>query len=120
MTDPVLTWELTADTQTSMEVGGVTFDDVVTNVHWRLYAEDPATGEFARDYGSQHVPPPTSAEDFIDISTLTGMSDTDKRATVLGWAEAVAPGFVAEKEAKVAAMLAEQQAAPATGSVDIL
>ena len=120
MTDPVITWKLDVDKQEEMIVDGQTFENVVTVVHWQVFATDPDTGTKVRDYSAKTVAAPTSQADYIDLSTLQGMDEDTVRQTVIGWAEAVEPGFLAEKEAKVKDMLTAALVAPKTASVAIL
>lgn len=114
------TWKLSADIQDEMTTEGGTFQNVVTNVHWRCIATDSVSGEELAHYGSKAVPAPTDASSYIDLSALQSLSDEQKRATVLGWAEAIEPGFVEGIEARVTAALEAKMAAPVITAADIL
>jgi len=113
-------WKLKATTQAEMIVGGVTLKNVVLSVHWRCFATDSATGASLSIYGEQPVPAPETPEGFIDVSVLAGMKEQERRDTVLGWAEAIAPGFVAETEAQVIAALEAELAEPPKATLPIL
>lgn len=114
-------WKLTADVLASYTAkDGTEFTSVVSAVHWRCKATDATTGETLEIYGKRSIPRPTSEENFIDLATLQGQDTATKRATVLGWAEAIAPGFVAEKEADVAERLATKLSESEVAMAEIL
>jgi hypothetical protein len=113
-------WKLSADIQAEMTTDAGVLKNVVTTVHWRVFATDGVSGESLSIYGSVAVPPPTSAASYIDLSTLQGKTADEKRATVLGWAEAIQPGFVAEKEAQAVRALERKLAAPSVTAAEIL
>lgn len=117
MVDPV--WTLQVETVSSYTAeDGTTFENVIETVHWRVTATDGDDSETI--YGSTSVPKPTSLETYIDLSTMVEMDSDTKRQTVLGWAEAIEPGFVSEKEAQVIAALEAKQTAPAKAVVNLL
>ncbi|KZX95919.1 MULTISPECIES: DUF7936 family protein [unclassified Sulfitobacter] len=120
MTEPVITWNLTADTQASMTVGTTTFENVITNIHWRVTATDPASEEAVTIYGSKNVPAPTDAASYIDLADLQAMATEERRLTVIGWAEAIDPGFIDTHVTAVTDALADKLAEPETGVVSIL
>jgi len=113
-------WKLSAETVSEITVDGVTYNDVVTEVHWECFAMDSETSEKVRDYSSMRIPKPTSKDSFIDISTLQGKTDAEKRDIILGWAEQVEPGFVVDEEAKVKKMLEAKLNEPNKATVNIL
>ena len=89
------TWTI-AQLDTAPSVGDLA--DVVTCVHWRLAGEEG--GHRAEIYGSASMAPPIP-EAFSDYDTLT-------KAEVLGWLAGAMD--MTEAEAKVAQMIADQQA----------
>ncbi|WP_407496866.1 hypothetical protein [Pseudooceanicola sp. MF1-13] len=125
-----ITWSLRADVQAEMIVsvpveGGadgetqdLTFSNVVTSVHWDVVADDG--NDHVRIYGEQHIPAPTDHDSYIDLSDLQDMDADTRHQTILGWAEAIAPGFVDEQEAKVTQALADKIAAPSVTTVSII
>lgn len=114
-------WTLSADVLADYTAeDGTAFTNVIETVHWRLSATNDASGETVGIYGSQSVPKPTDAASFIDLSVLQGMTDEEKRSTILGWAEAVEPGFVADKEAAVTAALQAKLSEPVRQTVSIM
>jgi hypothetical protein len=114
-------WTLNADVLAEYSAeDGTQFQQVIETVHWRLTATDDASGESVGIYGSQSVPKPTDATTYIDLSVLQNMTDEEKRTTILGWAEVVEPGFVADKEASVAQKLQAKLDEPVRQSVSIM
>lgn len=108
-----ITWNIRANLIPTMTVGPDTFTDVVHTVHWRCTAEE--SGDEAAVYGTVILDLPTSIETYIDLTELTGKTEIERRAIVLGWAEIVRPGFVAVQAARATAMLAqmiEEQVSP--------
>lgn len=89
------------------------FTNVIDNVHWRVHANDTDTGATTSIYGSQSVPKPTNHASYIDITTMLDLTAEERRVLILGWAEAIEPGFIEEKEAQARATLEEMNAAPA-------
>ncbi len=120
MLDPVITWSLTADTQKTVKVGQSVLENVITNVHWRVTATDPETEASATLYGSKSLPLPDDPENFIDLESLQELDAEQRRLTVIGWAEAMDPGFVDGQTENVLAALAGKLAEPETGVVSIL
>lgn len=115
-----LHWRLHATTLAEMVLNDLTLTDVIQVVHWECFATDSDTGQVARIYGAEAVPPPTGAADFIDLSDLTGLPEQERRDTVLAWAESVRPGMVAAVEAATVAKLEACLAEPVRGTVSIL
>lgn len=113
-------WRLNADIQPEMTVEGGVFKNVITTIHWRCIATDKDSGQTLDLYGSVLIPPPSSAENYIDLTILGEMSVEKRRATVLSWAEAIKPGFVAETEAQAIAALEAQLSAPAVVQATIM
>jgi len=114
-------WTLSADVLADYTAeDGTSFINVIETVHWRVTATDDTSGESVTIYGTQGIPKPTDASTFIDLSVLQGMTDEEKRTTILGWAEAVEPGFVEEKEAAVVSKLQAKLAEPVRQSVSII
>lgn len=83
------------------------YDNVVYNIHWRLFAYD---GDYSTSiYGSQQVSFDPDQPDYVFIP----YADLDE-LTVLGWLEtAFGPEAVAEKEALVLNLL-DQSMNPVT------
>ena len=95
------------------------FENVIDNVHWRVIATDTDTGATLSIYGSQSVPKPTDKASYIDITTMLDMAPEQRREVILGWAEAIEPGFIAEKEKQAREALRAMQAAPARTVVSL-
>ena len=115
-----LTWSLRAEIQASLSIPVGTFENVVRAVHWSLTCQDSETGKSVRIYGLQKVPSPTSAANYIDLSEIQGLSEDDRRAIILAWAEMVEPGFVAQVEANAALTLGGMLQAPAHSTVTLI
>jgi len=114
-------WNLSAEALAEYTAeDGAVFQQVLETVHWRVTATDDATGESTTIYGSQGIPKPTDASTYIDLSVLLEMPDEEKRQTVLGWAELITPGLVAEKEQAVKDKLQAKLDEPVRSSVGIL
>ena len=120
MTEPVISWQISADTQATMEVGNLVFKDVITTVHWRVTATDEATGESATVYGSKALSAPKDVDSYIDVSALRAMEPEQRKATVIGWAEAIDPGYLYEQDAKAREILASKLSAPAVSNIAII
>lgn len=119
MTDPVISWNLTADAQKEMHVDSEVFENVIKTVHWRVTATDPASEQSVIIYGSKGLPMPTGRENFVDLAELQGMDPETRLSTVIGWAEAIEPGFVSTQDIKVKSMLEEKLKEPAKAIVSI-
>lgn len=116
-----INWNLSADVLAEYTTeDGTQFQHVIETVHWRVTATDETSGESVGIYGSKSMPKPTDATTYTDLSVLQSMSDEDKRMTILGWAEAVAPGFIEEKEQAVADKLQAKLDEPVRQSVSIM
>jgi len=114
-------WTLSADVLADYTAeDGTSFINVIETVHWRVTATDDTSGESVTIYGTQGIPKPTDASTFIDLSVLQGMTDEEKRTTILGWAELIAPSFVEENEQAVAQKLQSKLAEPVRSSVSVL
>jgi len=120
MTDPVISWNLTADAQKEMRVDSEVFENVIKTVHWRVTATDPDSGQLVSIYGSKSLPMPTGRENFVDLAELQGMDPETRLSTVIGWAEAIEPGFVSAQDLAVKAMLEAKLKEPAKDTVSIL
>ncbi|WP_437419059.1 hypothetical protein [Sulfitobacter pontiacus] len=120
MTDPVISWSLTADAQKEMHVDSEVFENVIKTVHWRVTATDPDSDQSVSIYGSKSLPMPTGRDNFVDLAELQGMDPDSRLSTVIGWAEAIEPGFVSAHDQKVKAMLEEKLKQPAKDTVLIL
>lgn len=94
------------------------FKNVVREVHWTLTVQKGGRSKTRK--GSVLLPLPTTQAAYIDLSVLQGMSRADRRATVLGWAEMVRPGFVSEQEQHLEQSLKDTEAAAIVRSVNIL
>jgi len=94
------------------EMGG--FSDVITRVHWSAVGR--SENGVARLSGHEDLDPPNEST-YIDVSELVSMSHDDRRATVIGWAERLRPGFLADITAQLETKLNEPTA---TGSVVVL
>ena len=104
---------------------GHIFKSVLTKVHWSLTATEEASdaeneGEGAVDKGvSVHrqdvveLPLPTNPETYVPLADLEGMAGEQRQATILAWAEAVAPGFKKEQEDAITAEFEEAKEAQA-------
>ncbi len=112
-------WKLTADVQdTYTGNGGSKFVNVVRTIHWQCIALD---GEnMARIYGSMSLPLPTDTATYIDLTKIAGADEATRKATILGWAEMLKPGFVATAEAEVTASLQSSLTKPTTQSWSII
>jgi len=112
------TWKLSVETVSPVTVGEDVYTDVVTQVNWTCIAFDGPDSESIS--GAKTIPMPTSPETYIPLDDIFTLEDEAKRATVLGWAEIIEPGFVAAREADVIAKLSARLATPSTSSVDLL
>lgn len=99
---------------------GVVFTYVIETVHWRVTATDDVSGATETIFGAQPVAMPTDPSSFVDLSVLQGLTAEEKRLTVMGWAEAIEPGFIADKDEKVTALLVATLEAPQRVSANIL
>ncbi len=112
------TWDLDVDTVSPVAVGETVYVDVVTNVHWTCHAFE---GHLTASVSGQHkVPMPTSPETYVDLSAIKVLDDDTRRATVIGWAEMIDPGFVDRTEASVVALIEAKKAKPVVERVTIL
>lgn len=105
MNNNTYTWSVKAVTEDYTSEDGTLFPDTVKEVYWLLEAVDNATGAKVQIEGREVLPPPTDPETFIDLSVLLDKTEEERRGTVLGWAEMIAPGFVDNYENKAAKML---------------
>lgn len=113
-------WTLQVETVASYTAeDGTTFQNVIENVHWRVTATN-TDGEAETIYGSTAVPKPTDAKNFIDLKKMVALDADTKRTMILGWAEAIEPGFVAEKEAQVVSNLEARLSAPARATISLM
>lgn len=112
-------WKLKADVDDQyIDADGNEYANVLREVHWRCFASD---GESEMSvYGSKSLPLPTNPKTYIDLSMITDQPDEQRRATILGWAEMVDPGFVEATEAKVTAALEAKLSAPVIETIQIL
>ena len=118
---PEIQWNLSVDALAEWTAeDGTAYQNVVETVHWRCTVKDTDTGESVTIYSNVAVPKPTGAEDFIDLSVLQGQTEAERRAIVLGWAEAVKPGFVGANEQAVADKLQAKLSEPKRNTVSIL
>ncbi len=116
---PVTTsWKLHSENLAELEVEGVTLQDVIRVIHWRCIATDGENS--AEIYGSHQIPAPTSPAGYIPIDSIKEMDPEPRRATILGWAEMIDPGFVAAAESAAAARLVAMTTAPATTRTEII
>jgi len=116
-----INWSLSADVLAEYTAeDGTQFQQVLETVHWRVTATDDATDTSVTIYGSQSIPKPTTQEGYIELSVLLDMTEDEKRQTVLGWAELIAPSFVEENEQAVAQKLQSKLAEPVRSSVSVL
>jgi len=120
MTDPVISWNLTADAQKEMHVDSEVFENVIKTVHWRVTASDPDSEQSVSIYGSKSLPMPTGRESFVDLAELQGMDPEARLSTVIGWAEAIEPGFVSAQDLAVKSLLEKKLKEPAKATVSIL
>jgi len=116
-----INWTLSADVLAEYTAeDGTQFQQVLETVHWRVTATDDATDTSTTIYGSQAIPKPSTQDGYIDLSVLLDMPEEEKRTTVLGWAELIAPGFVEEKEQSVKNKLQAKLDEPERSSVSVL
>jgi len=116
-----INWTLSADVLAEYTAeDGTQFQQVLETVHWRVTATDDATDTSVTIYGSQAIPKPTTQEGYIDLSVFQDMPEDERKATVLGWAELIAPGFVEEKEQAVTDRLQAKLDEPVRSSVSVL
>jgi len=120
MTDPVMTWQISVDIKASIEVNGQTFENVIETVHWRVTATDEETGESAAVYGSKSLPPPSSADDLIDLQALQELEPEPRRLRIMELAESIDEGYLYAQDAKAREVLASKLAAPAVINIPIL
>lgn len=112
-------WKLKADIiPQHVAADGTVFSNVVQTVHWQCFATSGSAQ--ARAYGSVVLAMPENPASYIDLNDLTGADEAARRATVLGWAEMVWPGFVTATAARVAAKLTAEMAEPTIQTQTIL
>jgi len=120
MTDPVISWKLEAETQKEMHVDSEVFENVIKTVHWRVTATDPDSDQSVSIYGSKSLLMPTGRENFVDLAELQSMDPEARLSTVIGWAEAIEPGFVSTQDLAVKAVLVAKLKEPAKDTVSII
>lgn len=112
-------WKLKADVDAQhIDENGNEYANVLRIVRWRCFAHD-GENEISV-YGSKNLPLPTNPETYIDLTEITGKSEDERRAIILGWAEMIDPGFVAEKEALAINQLKSKVEAPQSQTLTIL
>lgn len=94
------------------------FQNVITEVHWTLTVQK--SGASKSRSGAVLMPSPVTSQTYINLEDILAMPRRQRRATVLGFAEAIRPGFVNAQVASLTAEIDKELAAPVAGRIEIL
>lgn len=118
---PIFEWlvEVEVDDLVQNEQG-LFFEDVIREVNWRCTIKDTETNSTRSMVGTVLLPIPESQENYIDLSTIINMESDEKRSTVIGWAELIQPGFIANTQQTLTNQLQNEIDKPKKRKINLL
>lgn len=103
-------WRFTTDVIPEKVIGGQTYTDLVSTIHWRLIGTDDADGTQASVYGATQLnTDDVKASTFIEFANVTAGNLATWAKSVL---EAQEPGEVDRRKQQVADAIARKQNPP--------